>query len=189
MREKHYTVHGRDTTLKIEAERIGVSVHALRSHMYSLGMGLEAVADLYDAGRIGVGTRGPEWHRVHGEWMTIAMAAERCGVSPKTLIDYRWAHRCLLEAACDHYMALKLGHERRGAREGRRHRVKASGRRPGGLMTVKEAAALLGVEPCRLYWRMARPRCMSLDAAVRAVEARQQRKAEREILRIMMNEE
>lgn len=124
-------------------------------------------------------------HLVHGEWMTVAEAAERLGLHRVTLERWRTMHRQpdgsreTLVAAWDHYKAVKSGNYRsKMGRKPVKHWVK------GRQMTVKQAAEATGVSVQRLYNYTCVHQC-SLDAAVRNISKKRQERAERKILKII----
>lgn len=111
----------------------------------------------------------PVKYPVHGDWMTIREIAERFGVTPMAIYDYRRRHRAPdgsplpMQDMYDRYASLP----RRAADGTREKHYFCAGR----WQTLREAAETLGVKKrdldnaSRLYG-------CSMEAAYRIVEAR-----------------
>lgn len=125
-----------------------------------------------------MGARGPQPARqlVDGRWMTLAEVAKMLGKHHNTLICYMADHPGIgYQVIADRYRAGEV--RRGGIHPTKRHRVH------GKLLTVREAAAKYKLNAHTLYWHMERGR--TLQQAVDTMVKRRQRRAEREILRIL----
>ena len=128
--------------------------------------------------------RGPDRHLVHGVWMTEAEAAEKLGRSRWTVMQWRYRHRredgkpMLLVEAWDHFTALDKGWIK--PQYGRKEKLTLKGRPAYATKVAKK----LGIPVGSLYSHMHNHKC-GLDGAVRYYEAKRQKKAEQEILRII----
>ena len=105
-----HRVHGRVTTVRREAVRLGVKIGTLESwrsiHRHEDGSRalLEEAVDHYQGlkdGTIQPQRHGfaPRKHFVRGKPMTIAEAAEMLGMSEKAMRQYLSYHKCKLETA------------------------------------------------------------------------------------------
>jgi transposase-like protein len=123
---------------------------------------------------------------VHGHMMTVADVARIFGVSRTSVYKFRNRHRDAdgrpmpLEAVYDRYAAVRRGDiPRVPGRKPARHRC------AGRLRTVKQAAEALGVTEQCLYALRFYHKC-TLDEAWRRVERARMRRAERQILDIIL---
>ena len=109
-----HLVHGRWTTIQDEAGRLGVSVASLRwwmgRHRDELGRkaSLERAVMWYEALAAGavhhdLSGRPPRVYRVDGKRMTMAEAAEYCGVSASALRNHVWRAGCSVQTAVRDY--------------------------------------------------------------------------------------
>ena len=105
-----HRVHGRVTTVRREAARLGISIGNLETwrtlHRHPDGSRalLEEAVDYFMDLKIGVIQRKPSGypakkHWVNGKKMTIAEAAAKVGVSEKAMRSYMYRHHCRLETA------------------------------------------------------------------------------------------
>ncbi len=180
-----HTIDGRQMTVAEIAEMLGVTQRALEVRKSRLHAGYQVSVDMYRANRIGSRHDKCHRHNVHGRWMTVREAAEELGIKPACLINWRCNHRDAqgnkptLEAAYDQYMRYKTGVQaKHPGNTTARHMV--HGRR----MTVVEAAERYHVSENYLRKIMSQRKC-SLDAAVKRLEARRARRAEKDILNIL----
>lgn len=103
--ERHM-VRGKWTTIKDEAERLGVTTTMLYHRMKNHGETLEEAVTHYEAVRDGRAKRYPpraKQYWVNGKTMIMAEAAERAGVPTRTLAGYVSAHRCTVQTGVRHY--------------------------------------------------------------------------------------
>lgn len=122
-------------------------------------------------------------HCVHGTWMTVREAAERCGTTPNALYVYRCMHKCLLEEAYDHYMAIRRGEiAPRFGPEPKRQRIRGV-----GMLTVREAAERLGIREQALRKCMHDRGC-GLQGAWVHYEARAKEQAVERMVEIIFRE-
>ena len=109
-----HLVHGRWTTVQAEAERLGVSEGTLRAWMRrhrdadGRKASLERVVMWYEAVAAGAIQRGqpgkaPREYWVNGKKMTMAEAAEHCGVSGSAMRMHVWKHGCSVQTAVRDY--------------------------------------------------------------------------------------
>lgn len=178
-----HIVDGRETTVGEMAEALGMKRQALYSLMCHRQCGLQTAVYMIrenlamnDQGKAG------RW-MVDGKWMTIRQAAEMLGVD--RLRVYQWMRR---RRAPDGTLA-PLSEAVAAFREGRvkhgtgqpyvQHRVN------GRTMTTRDAAERLGISinAVRLY--MSKNQA-SLAATLRHYEKRKLKKAEKDILAILM---
>lgn len=129
--------------------------------------------------------RVPDKHCVHGEWMTIAEAARRLGISVNAVYVWRRRHSradgtpALLEEAWDFYAAVNAGEiARHPGRPQKRHRFR------GAWLTTQELARQLGMKPETVCSQISRHHG-DAEAWLRGVEHRRKRKAEKQIMQIL----
>lgn len=166
-KKTRHLVHGEWMTMNAAAEALGVSRRTLDNWRWQHrradgGPGLLVDAwDHYSALRSGRIKPGPfklaRRHRVHGRMMTVAEAAEALSVRPKALRQCMYNNGLSLEGAWDRYAARNA---------------------------ERAATARLGLGKRTLYEYRRYHRC-SLAAAVAYYEAKRQKRAEAEILRII----
>ena len=105
-----HRVHGRVTTVKREAARLGVTATTIECwrtvHRHDDGSRalLEEAVDYYQGikdGTIRYKKPGfaPAKHYVHGKQMTIAEAAELVGMQESSMRNYLYRNKCSLETA------------------------------------------------------------------------------------------
>ena len=171
------------TTVQI-AQMLGTSKHALEIRRSNLGgCSYQVIVNLYRENQWAPGDKKPR-HNIHGRWLTTAQIAEECGVSTHRMCAWRYSmtrhgQRPTMEQAYDHYMRYKRGEAiRYPGSVARRHRVQ------GHLMTVAEAAQKYHTSENALRSTMTKRSC-ALDTAVRRLEARRKKKAERAIMDIL----
>ena len=129
--------------------------------------------------------KGVELHLVHGKWMTEAEVAERFGVRPHSIANWRTRHPRegggpgLLEAYWDFRIAVERGElPPKGRRSAKRHRFR------GKTVSVPEAARMIGIRYHTLWQYMNSNRC-SLERAVKYYERKKTRRAIDAILEII----
>lgn len=109
-----HLVHGRWTTVQAEAERLGVSEGTLRAWMRrhrdadGRKASLERAVMWYEALAAGAvhhdqSGRPPREYWVNGKKMTMAEAAEYCGVSASALRNHVWRAGCSVQTAVRDY--------------------------------------------------------------------------------------
>lgn len=131
--------------------------------------------------------RGPDKHMVHGMWMTEAEAEERLHRSRITIQQWRYRHRrpngkpALLVEAWDYYADVNAGRMQQHIGRPPKHKYK------GRPAHVTQVAKRLGIPAGTLYSHLHNHRG-GLDAAVKYYEAKRQKRAEAEILRIINGE-
>lgn len=178
---KLHFVDGEWITVQEAADRLGLRRQQLYSLTHHKRCSLQVAVNLYrdnlamhDQGRA-------DRHMVDGRWMTVRQAAEMLGITVTALRGYLYSHRqpdgrpATLAEAVDAY---RSGAVRHGGHPPRLHRV---GRR---MMTQAEAAEMLGVSYAAIQLYTYKHKC-SVAKAVKYYEAKKQRRAEREILRIL----
>ena len=183
--KKLYMIDGQEMTVKEIAAMLGISVDALHTRKYKSGYSYQALVNMYRANAFGnVHDKWPR-HYVDGEWITLGQAAERVGVSPKTIRNWMYERRKatgvnpMLAEAVAHYRKYKTGELKRyRGSKGKQYWVK------GEYLTFTEAAAKYhtSINSLRMYVRD--HRC-SLNTAVRKLEERKATQAEKEIIGIL----
>jgi len=177
-----HLIDGKRMTVNEIAEMLGVTRQWLIQRRSQMGgVSYQLIVNMCREGRIL--TKHDRWprHCVHGRWITIQQAAKELNCKPHSIDNWRSANRDkdgnkpTLEAAYDHFK----GAPKRGrGKEPEKHQVN------GKKMTVKEAAEKHGTTVNALRQVMSRHRC-SLDAAVKRLEDRRIRKAQRDIMEIL----
>lgn len=186
---KLHMVDGKLRTTDEVAEMLGITRLALYGHMHrQKPASLQMIADMIRDGDLGTGKRPAERHRVHGEWMTVAQAAARLGVSVSAIQTWRQVNRRpdgsrgLLEEAWDHYAAVNAGRIKKyKPRESKLHWVR------GKRMTVAQAADMIGVSAYSVRRYTSVHKC-SVETAVKRLEAFHKRRTAREIMKIINGE-
>lgn len=177
-----HLIDGKQMTVNEIAAMLGVTRRWLIQRRSQMGgISYQVIVNMFREGRLL--TNHDRWprHLVHGRWMTVQQAAQELDCKPHSIDNWRSANRDkngnkpTLEAAYDHFK----GAPKRGrGKEPEKHRVN------GKKMTVREAAEKHGTTVNALRQVMSRHRC-SLDAAVKRLEARRTRAAEKAILEIL----
>lgn len=177
-----HLIDGRQMTVDEIGEMLGVTRRWLIQRRSQMGgVGYQVIVNMFREGRLL--TNHDRWprHLVHGRWMTVRQVAEELDCKPHSIDNWRSANRDrdgrkpTLEAAWDHFM----GAPKRGCgKKPEVHRV------AGRQMTVRQAAERYGTTVNALHQAMSK-HCCSLDAAVKRLEARRARKAEKAILDIL----
>ena len=180
---KKHLVAGCYTTVAEMADELGVSAQQLYNQMHHKRCSLQVVVNMIRENMV-LNGQGYNAHRfmVDGKWMTVRQAAEMLGVSMHSIKDWRYTHRdaqgrpATLAEAVAAYREKRVVH---GGSKATRHRV---GNR---TMTVSEAAEKLGVSVNAIRLHMYKHNC-SLAATIRHYEQRKRKKAEKDILAILM---
>ncbi len=127
----------------------------------------------------------PAKHLVHGEWITVQQAADRLGVSVKTIYNWCSLHRredgsrALLVDYWDWDMRWRRGEiPRRPGKHARTYWVS------GKQLTMKQAARKAGVSYKALHCYIRAHGC-SVNAAVRYYERRAIQRAVNEIMAVI----
>jgi len=177
-----HLIDGKQMTVNEIAAMLGVTRRWLIQRRSQMGgISYQVIVNMFREGRLL--TNHDRWprHLVHGRWMTVQQAAQELDCKPHSIDNWRSTNRDkdgnkpTLEAAYDHFK----GAPKRGrGKEPEKHRVN------GKKMTVREAAEKHGTTVNALRQVMSRHRC-SLDAAVKRLEARRTRAAEKAILEIL----
>ena len=177
-----HMIDGKQMTVNEIATMLGVTRNVLiNRHSTMGGISYQAIVNMYRDGQLL--TKHDRWprHLVHGRWMTVKQVAEELDCKPHSIENWRYkcrdkaGNKPTLEEAYDHFK----GAPKRGrGKEPEKHRVR------GKMMTVKEAADKYGTTVNSLRQLMSRHNC-SLDAAVKRLEARQTKMAEKAILEIL----
>ena len=179
--KQHY-VDGRWTTVAEMSEELGLKPQQLYNLMHHNRCGLQTVVRmvrenlvLHDQGRAAR-------HMVDGKWMTVRQAAEMLGVSVTALKDWMYSHKqtdgqpAMLADAVRAYREKRVTH---GGSQAAAHRVGKQ------TMTAREAAEKLGVSVNAVRLHMYKHKT-SLAATIRYYEKRKLKKAEKDILAILM---
>ena len=180
--EKKHIVDGRETTVAEVARELGVSRQQIYMCMHHYRAGLQTIANMIRENLIMNGQhRSARW-MVDGKWTTVSQAAGALGVNPQVIRNWMSRHRhpdgtpATLAEAVEFYRA-GLNHRR--GHVAVQHRV---GRK---TMTTFEAAERLGISINAIRLYMSKNRA-SLAATIRHYEQKKQRKAEKDILSILL---
>ena len=130
----------------------------------------------------------PLMYAVHGELMTVQQVAQMAGVTPTAVRFYRLSHPnpdgtpCSYEQALDAYLeARAAGKKRTGDRFGPKPYTFTC---KGVEMSIRQAAEMLGVSYTTVYKSVVKHQD-DLEAAIRDIEAREEKRAARRIVEII----
>ena len=177
-----HMVDGAPMTVDEIAGMLGLTKQALvlRRHRYGgTKVSYQLIVNLYRENRFESKHDRGARHLVNGEWITAKEAARRVDVQPITLTRYMKAHGVTLAEAVDHYRKYQTGELARWP--GRRPRTYDVN---GHLLTIKQAAERYHTTENSLRMHIFKHKC-SLQTAVRHLEERRTRKAEKDILNIL----
>ncbi len=177
---KKHLVDGEWMSVEEAAEMLGLRSKQIYSQMSQKKCGLQAVVRMYREGYI-LGQGRAARHMVDGRWMTIKDAAEMLGVTMMAIYLWRFRHRKpdgSMPSLAETVAAYRSGEVKRSGKLPKQHRV------AGKLMTMREAAEMMGVSYNTMQLYTYKHRC-SLDKAVKHYKAQKKQRAEREILRIL----
>lgn len=173
-------IDGREMTVAEIADMLGVTAHALAVRRCKMGgCSYQLIVDMYRNNQLCSKHDKFYRHLVHGKWTTVPEVAEALGVSPNSITNYRsYARRPdgtrpTLEETYEHFKNRK-----RGGSVARTYWVK------GRRLTIAQAAKKYGTteNALRMYMRNHKS---TLEAAVRRLEERRAKKAEKEIMGIL----
>ena len=175
-----HMIDGVPMTIDQIADLLGVTKHALvvrRSNMG--GCSYQLIVNMYRDNRFETKhDRGPR-HLVGGEWITVKEAARRVGVQPDILTRYMKAHGVTLAEAVAHYRKYQTGELARWpGRAPRTYYVN------GHLLTIRQAAEKYHTTENSLRMYIFKHKC-SLQTAVRQLEERRKKQAEKDIMKIL----
>lgn len=173
---KKHLVDRRWVTVKEIAAEMGLKPQQLYHQMHVHRCGLQSVVNMILENQILNGQASSSRWMVDGKWTTINQAAEALGVTHYTVYNYMYNHKLTLQEAVD---AIRAGKLRHGGHDPVRHNVH------GKAMTTFEAAEALGVSVNAVRLYMHKHKC-SLAATIRHYEQRKRKKAEKDILAILM---
>ena len=178
-------IDGQPMTIDQIADLLGITKRALvlRRHRYGgKDVSYQLIVNMYRDNRFETKHDRGARHLVNGQWITVREAARRVDVQPVTLTRYMKANGVTLAEAVDHYRKFQTG-----------ELVRWPGRAPrtyyvyGKLLTIKQAAEQYHTSENSLRLYIAKHKC-SLQTAVRQLEERRKKQAERDILKILMGE-
>jgi hypothetical protein len=177
-----HLIDGKQMTVNEIGAMLGVTRRWLIQRRSQMGgISYQVIVNMFRERRLL--TNHDRWprHLVHGRWMTVQQAAQELDCKPHSIENWRSANRDkdgkkpTMEAAYDHFK----GAPKRGrGKEPEKHLVN------GKKMTVREAAEKYGTTANALRQTMSSHRC-SLNAAVKRLEDRRIRKAQRDIMEIL----
>ena len=185
MRGRKPTLHmidGREMTVKEIADMLGVTAHALAIRRCRMGgCSYQLIVDMYRNNQLCSKHDMHHRHMVNGKWTTVTAVAEALGIHPHSINNYRCNYRRpdgtkpTLAEAYEHF---RTGSRKRCGRMPRVYYVK------GRRMTIAEAAKKYGTteNALRLYMHKHKS---SLETAVRRLEERRAKRAEKEIMGIL----
>lgn len=175
-----HMVDGQPMTVDEIAALLGITKHALvvrRSNMG--GCSYQMIVNMYRDNRFETKHDRGAHHLVNGQWITTKEAARRVGVQPVTLTRYMKANGVTLAEALDHYRKYQTGELTRWP--GRRPRTYYVN---GKLLTIRQAAEKYHTSENSLRLYIVKHQC-SLQTAVKRLEERKKKQAERDILNIL----
>ena len=184
-KKKLYDIDGKKMTIDEIAAMLGITQDALMNHKIRQGCSYSTIVQMYRDGRLcSVHDKWPR-HCVHGRWITAKQAAEELGCTVNGIRNWRNRNRNhdgtkrTLEEAYDYFHQYQTGERKRGGREPKKHKVR------GHMMTVAEAAKKYNISETALRIQMSRFH-RTLDAAIKRLEERRIRTAQKEIMEILM---
>lgn len=175
-------VDGRWVTVDEMAEELGIKRQQIYGVMSNHKIGLQTAVNLIRSGQILRGGSRTITYMVDGRWMTLREVADMLGVSVKAIRCYMYSHPrptgqpMLMSDVVEHYRNGWVKHG--GHHPYVQHRV---GNR---IMTTADAAKQLGITQNLIRRHMSAHKA-SLAQTIKYYERKKQRKAEREILRIL----
>ena len=177
-----HMIDGAPMTVDEIADLLGITKRALvlRRHRYGgKSVSYQLIVNMYRDNRFETKHDRGARHLVGGEWITVKEAARRVGVQPVTLTRYMKAHGVTLAEAMDHYRKYQTGELARWpGKAPRTYYVN------GKLLTIRQAAEKYHTTENNLRTYIFKHKC-SLQTAVRQLEERRKKQAERDILNIL----
>ena len=180
-RAKKHLVDGEWMSVGEAAEMLGLRSQQIYSQMSARQCGLQAVVRMYRENYI-LGQGHAARYMVDGRWMTIRDVAQMLGVTTKAIYMWRFKHRKpdgslpgLAEVVAAYRSGAVVRHR---GKKPKQHMV------GGKLMTMREAAGMVGVSYYAMQLYVYKHRC-SVGRAVKYYEAKKKRRAERELLQIL----
>ena len=178
-------IDGQPMTIDQIADLLGITRQALinRRHRYGgKDVSYQLIVNLYRENRFESRHDRGARHLVNGEWITAKEAARRVDVQPITLTRYMRSNGVTLAEAMEHYRKFQTGELKRYAgRAPRTYYVN------GKQLTIRQAAEKYHTTENNLRTYIFKHKC-SLQTAVRQLEERRKKQAERDILKILMGE-
>ena len=175
-------IDGKQMTLKEIAEMIGVTREQLYRYHVKHQVSYGAIVRWWRDGMIRFGPKPgmrAAVHMVDGKWMTDAEIADMVGVHVQSIRNYCSTRQCLRSEAVQYYREINAGiRKRHPGSKPLMHKVH------GVWMTEYEAAEKYRTKCSTLRVYRYKHGC-SLDTAVRRLEARRQRRAERDLIEIL----
>ena len=175
-----HLVDGEWSTVQEAAEMLGLRPQQIYDQMSNKRCGLQAVVRMYRENYI-LGQGRAARYMVDGRWMTIRDAAQMLGVTMQAIYQWRFKRKRpdgSLPSLAEAVAAYRSGEVRNRGKRGKQHRAS------GKLMTMREAAEMVGVSYAAMQLYTYKHRC-SVAKAVKYYETRKQRKAEKDILNIL----
>lgn len=175
-----HLIDGQPMTVDQIAAMLGVTTRAIQCRRSRMGgVSYQLIVDTYRENQFNsVHDKWPR-HLVDGEWITTRDAAQRVGVETSTITRYMRAHGVTLGEAMNHYRKYQTGELKRWpGRMPRTYYVN------GKLLTIRQAADKYNTTENSLRLYIFKHKC-SLQTAVRQLEERRKRQAERDILSIL----
>ena len=182
-----HMIDGREMTVAEIADMLGVSQNALETRRSKLGAtSYQTVVNMYRENQFGnTHDRSPR-HMVEGQWMSRMQIAQMLGITPHTLANWLYTHpKQDIRAAISYYRQRQTGELKRGhGTDGRPPRLYQVGRK---TYSVPQVARMFGVSYTSVSFVLKR-RNGDMAATIRHYrerEARQKRRAEKEIMEIL----
>ena len=184
-KKKLYDIDGKKMTIDEIAAMLGITQDALMNHKTRQGCSYSTIVQMYRDGRLcSVHDKWPR-HCVHGRWLTAKQVAEELGFSVNGIRNWRNKNRNrdgsmpTMEEAYDYFLQYKTGEKKRGGKVPKKHKVN------GHMMTVMEAAKKYNISETALRIQMSRFH-RTLDEAIKRLEERRIRMAQKRIIEILM---
>ena len=181
-KSRMHLVDGGWMTVQQAADMLGLTRRQLWTLRSRRGVSLQVAVNLYRERLVLHGGGRADRHMVDGQWTTIPEAAARLGVRCAALRQTMKRHNYTLPEAVDHYQKYQTGELARWP--GRRPRTYYVN---GHLLTIRQAAEKYHTTENSLRMYIFKHKC-SLQTAVRQLEERRKKQAERDIMKILMGE-
>ena len=179
-RAKKHLVDGEWMSVEEAAEMLGLRRQQIYCQMSQKKCGLQAVVRMYRENYI-LGQGRSARYMVDGRWMTINDVAEMLGRSKQAIYLWRFKRKRpdgSLPSMAEVVAAYRNGEVRHYGKQPKQHRV------AGKMMTMREAAEMVGVSYAAMQLYTHKHRCSRAKAG-KHDEAKKKQRAERESLRIL----
>lgn len=177
-----HLIDGREMTVTEIADMLGVSARALAVRKSKLGgCSYQLIVDMYRNNQLESKHDMHQRHMVNGKWTTVTEVAEALGIKPHSIHNYRHNHQKpdgTKPTLAEIYEHFRAGGGKRGGSVAKTYWVK------GRRMSIPDAAKKYGTTENALRMYM-RKHHSTLDTAVRRLEERRAKRAQRDIMSIL----